>query len=76
MLLKTFRDGLKHNLKVSALAVTGEFDAVVSQVEQIAEAMAAATESRTQRYGGGKTVNWVTEHAGRDWVDGMRVIAG
>jgi hypothetical protein len=72
MLLQRFRDGLHTNLKISALAVTGEFGAVVSQVEQIAEAMAAATAARARRYGGSETVNSVTEQAGRGWVGGRR----
>jgi hypothetical protein len=43
VLLQTLRDGLPSSLKVNALSVTGEFDAVVSQVGQIAEAIAAAS---------------------------------
>jgi hypothetical protein len=72
MLLQRFRDGLSNNLKISALAVTGEFDAVVSQVEQISDAMEAATAARTRRYGGGEAVNSVTEQAGTSWVGGRR----
>jgi hypothetical protein len=43
VLLQRLRDGLPSSLKVNALSVTGEFDAVVSQVGQIAEAITAAS---------------------------------
>jgi hypothetical protein len=47
-LLQRLRDGLPSALKVNALAVTGEFDTVVSQVGQIADAMAALRPRREQ----------------------------
>jgi hypothetical protein len=40
VLLQRLRDGLPSALKVNALAVTRDFDTVVSQVGQIADAMA------------------------------------
>jgi Retrotransposon gag protein len=46
VLLQRLRDGLPSALKVNALAVTGEFDAVVSQMGQIADAMAAVRSRR------------------------------
>jgi hypothetical protein len=46
VLLQRQRDGLPSSLKVSALAVSGEFDEVVSQVGQIADVMAAASPRR------------------------------
>jgi Retrotransposon gag protein len=50
VLLQRLRDGLPSSLKVNALSVTGEFDAVVSQVGQIAEAITAAS-SKTRHAG-------------------------
>jgi Retrotransposon gag protein len=48
VLLQRLRNGLPSALKVNALAVTGEFDTVVSQVGQIADAMAAMRPRREQ----------------------------
>jgi Retrotransposon gag protein len=48
VLLQMLRDGLPSALKVNTLAVTGEFDTVVSQVGQIAEAMAVMEPRREQ----------------------------
>jgi hypothetical protein len=48
VLLQRLRDGLPSALKVNALAVTGEFDTVVSQVGQISDAMAALRPRREQ----------------------------
>jgi Retrotransposon gag protein len=48
VLLQRLRDGLPSALKVNALAVTGEFYTVVSQVGQIADAMAVMRPRREQ----------------------------
>jgi Retrotransposon gag protein len=48
VLLQRLRDGLPSALKFNALAVTGEFDTVVSQVRQIAVAMAVMRPRREQ----------------------------
>jgi hypothetical protein len=48
VLLQRLRDGLPSALKVDALAVTGEFDNVVSQVGQIADAMEVMRPRREQ----------------------------
>jgi Retrotransposon gag protein len=48
VLLQRLRDGLPSALKVNTLAVTEEFDTVVSQVGQIADAMAAMRARREQ----------------------------
>jgi hypothetical protein len=48
VLLQRLRDGLPSALKVNALAVTGEFDTVVSQIEQISAAMAVPRPRREQ----------------------------
>jgi hypothetical protein len=50
VLLQRLRDGLPNSLKVNSLSVTGEFDAVVSQVCQIAGAITAAS-SKTRHAG-------------------------
>jgi hypothetical protein len=50
VLLQRLRNGLTSSLKVNALSVSGEFDAVVSQVGQIAEAITAAS-SKTRHAG-------------------------
>jgi hypothetical protein len=46
VLLHRLMDGPSSALKFNALAVTGEFDTVVSQVGQIADAMAAQASPR------------------------------
>jgi hypothetical protein len=48
VLLQRLRDGLPSALKFNALAVKGEFDSVVSQVGQIADAMTAMRPRREQ----------------------------
>jgi hypothetical protein len=48
VLLQRLWDGLPIALKVNALAVTGEFDTLVSQVGQIADTMAALRPRREQ----------------------------
>jgi hypothetical protein len=48
--LQRLRDGLPSSLKVNALSVTGEFDAVVYQVGQISETITAAS-SKTRHAG-------------------------
>jgi hypothetical protein len=47
-LLQRLRDGLPSALIINALALTGESDTVVSQVRQIADAMAALRPLRKQ----------------------------
>jgi hypothetical protein len=48
VILQRLSDSLPSTLKVNALAVTGKFDTVVSQVGQIADAMAAIRTRREQ----------------------------
>jgi Retrotransposon gag protein len=61
VLLQRLRDGLPSALKVNALAVTGEFDTVVSHVGQIANAMAALGPRREQV----NAVGGASEHTNR-----------
>jgi hypothetical protein len=71
VLLQRLRDGLPSDLKVSALAVSGEFDEVVSQVGQIADVMAAARPRR-------EPVNMIGGAGGREYgrVEGTRRTGG
>jgi hypothetical protein len=59
VLLQRLRDGRPKALKVNALAVTGEFDTVVSQVGQISDEMAALRPRREQV----NAVGWPGEYA-------------
>jgi hypothetical protein len=61
VLLQRLRDGLPSALKVNSLAVTGDFDTVVSKVGQIADAMAVMRPRREQVNAVGGRLNIQTE---------------
>jgi hypothetical protein len=71
VLLQRLRDGLPSALKVSALAVSGEFNEGASQVGQIADVMAAARPRR-------EPVNMIGGAGGRKYgkVEGTRRTGG
>jgi hypothetical protein len=72
VLLQRLRDGLPSALKVNALAVTGKFDSVVSQVGQIADAMAVMRPRREQANAVGGAGDHTVGTSDEEWTRVMR----